>query len=233
MGDTKVIAFGVVLCALAMGVHWNALDCGFAFDDSAAIVDNADSHWNDSSITEVFQNDFWGTLATRRVSHKSYRPIVVLTYRFQDFLHGLSPYWFHFGNNLIHCLVTLMCFGMILELTHSTFGAFAAAAIFAVHPVHVEAVTGIVGRAEELCAVFYILGYYVYRRFLRVQSGIQSSLLLVLFTLCVLTSGTWVLHDSCAGSVTSAQRCRRKLEAHCHCCASQKALLWAVWQRSQ
>ena len=35
--------------------------------------------------------------------------------------------------------------------------------MFAVHPIHTEAVSGLVGRAEMLCGVFYLLALIVYR----------------------------------------------------------------------
>ncbi len=41
---------------------------------------------------------------------------------------------------------------------------FMAALLFAVHPVHVEAVTGIVGRAELLSSIFFLLALLSYKR---------------------------------------------------------------------
>ncbi len=41
--------------------------------------------------------------------------------------------------------------------------ALAASLLFAVHPVHTEAVTGVVGRAELLSSVFFILALLSYR----------------------------------------------------------------------
>lgn len=63
-------------------------------------------------------------------------------------------------------------------------GALLSSIIFAVHPVHVEAVTGIVGRAELLCAIFSLLVLLIYfhvkksahRPFLR-ETGLVMSLL--------------------------------------------------------
>ncbi|KAH6920602.1 hypothetical protein HPB50_028410 [Hyalomma asiaticum] len=40
----------------------------------------------------------------------------------------------------------------------------AAALLFAVHPVHTEAVTGVVGRAESLSSVFFLLAFLAYDR---------------------------------------------------------------------
>lgn len=39
-----------------------------------------------------------------------------------------------------------------------------AAALFATHPIHTEAVTGLVGRAEVLAAIFYLLALFAYAR---------------------------------------------------------------------
>jgi len=40
--------------------------------------------------------------------------------------------------------------------------AFLAATIFAVHPIHAEAVAGIVGHAELICAAFSIFAVLLY-----------------------------------------------------------------------
>ncbi|MDC3379189.1 hypothetical protein OAX78_02800, partial [Planctomycetota bacterium] len=42
--------------------------------------------------------------------------------------------------------------------------ALAVGVLFAVHPVHTEAVTSIVGRAELLCALFFLLAVLLHRR---------------------------------------------------------------------
>ncbi len=39
-----------------------------------------------------------------------------------------------------------------------------SAVLFAVHPVHTESVTGIVGRADTLCCIFYIFGFFCFVR---------------------------------------------------------------------
>ncbi|NIP96229.1 MAG: hypothetical protein GWO24_23480, partial [Akkermansiaceae bacterium] len=43
-------------------------------------------------------------------------------------------------------------------------GALAGALVFAVHPVHVEAVANVVGRAEVLSSVFYLLSCLLFVR---------------------------------------------------------------------
>jgi hypothetical protein len=51
-----------------------------------------------------------------------------------------------------------------------------ACLVFAAHPVHVEAVVGIVGRAEVLCAIFYCTALLSYIRCLEGSASTRASL---------------------------------------------------------
>lgn len=57
----------------------NSYDGDFAFDDTEAIVNNDDIH--DTPFWEIFRNDFWGTKLSHKQSHKSYRPLTILSFR--------------------------------------------------------------------------------------------------------------------------------------------------------
>ena len=57
-----------------------SLDCDFVFDDVSAVKDNRDLRPH-SPITNIFLHDFWGTNMEKEHSHKSYRPLTVLTFR--------------------------------------------------------------------------------------------------------------------------------------------------------
>lgn len=56
-----------------------SLQGDFVFDDSEAIVKNKDI--SSDSWLQPFFNDFWGTNIRSNLSHKSYRPLTILTYR--------------------------------------------------------------------------------------------------------------------------------------------------------
>lgn len=43
-------------------------------------------------------------------SHKSYRPLCVLTFRWNYLIHGLEPYGYHLVNILLHLVVSLLYF---------------------------------------------------------------------------------------------------------------------------
>uniref|UniRef100_L7LWA1 dolichyl-phosphate-mannose--protein mannosyltransferase n=1 Tax=Rhipicephalus pulchellus TaxID=72859 RepID=L7LWA1_RHIPC len=152
----------VVVCALSWLCYVNALGCGFVFDDASAIRDNRDLRPS-TPIGRLFANDFWGTPIHKEQSHKSYRPLCVLTFRLNYWLHELRPMGYHLGNVLLHSLVAML-FLRVCSTTVPLKASVVAALLFAVHPVHTEAVTGVVGRAESLSSVFFLLAFLAYNR---------------------------------------------------------------------
>ncbi|XP_022702000.1 transmembrane and TPR repeat-containing protein CG4050-like isoform X2 [Varroa jacobsoni] len=94
-------------------------------------------------------------------SHKSYRPLSVLTFRISYALHGLQSFGYHLANVLLHAAVSasvLRFSAQWLRINDRIIGAapFLCALLFAIHPIHTEAVTGVVGRAELLSALFFL-----------------------------------------------------------------------------
>ena len=116
-------------------------------------------------------------------SHKSYRPITVLTFRLNYILHELQPLGYHLINILLHATVTLLYHHLCSKLL-STVPAVVAALLFAVHPVHTEAVTGVVGRAELLASIFFLLALLQYGSISRRQGVRWRGLLVV----CIMVS---------------------------------------------
>lgn len=51
----------------------------FVFDDSEAILKNKDIQ--SESWLDPFRSDFWGTSIKNNASHKSYRPLTILTFK--------------------------------------------------------------------------------------------------------------------------------------------------------
>lgn len=54
----------LVVSVVAVVSYWNALQCGFVFDDISAIKDNKDLRPH-TPLSNLFFNDFWGTLMTK------------------------------------------------------------------------------------------------------------------------------------------------------------------------
>ncbi|KAK2838371.1 hypothetical protein Q7C36_013185 [Tachysurus vachellii] len=151
-----------LLAALVLGCYWNSLLCGFVFDDVSAILDNKDLRPS-TPIQNLFHNDFWGTPMSEERSHKSYRPLTVLTFRLNYLLSELSPASYHLFNVFLHvavCVLFLRFCRLLMDRTTS----LVATLLFAVHPIHTEAVTGVVGRAELLSSIFLLAAFLAYTK---------------------------------------------------------------------
>lgn len=153
-------ALGAVVVFTSIVVYHNSCYCGFVFDDISAIKDNRDLRPHTPLINILF-NDFWGTPMHKEQSHKSYRPLTVLTFRWNYMFQQLEPMGYHLVNMLLHSVVCLMYFRMC-SMFVPELSSFAAAMLFAVHPIHTEAVTGVVGRAETLSSIFFLAAFTLY-----------------------------------------------------------------------
>ncbi|XP_006867035.1 PREDICTED: transmembrane and TPR repeat-containing protein 1 [Chrysochloris asiatica] len=145
--------------------YGNSLQGEFVHDDVWAILNNPDVRPDAPLGWGIFANDFWGKGMAENTSHKSYRPLCVLTFKLNIFLTGLNPFYFHVVNVILHCLVTLVLMYTCDKTVFKNRGlAFITALLFAVHPIHTEAVTGIVGRADVLACLLFLLTFLSYNR---------------------------------------------------------------------
>ncbi|XP_014637344.1 PREDICTED: transmembrane and TPR repeat-containing protein 4 isoform X2 [Ceratotherium simum simum] len=150
-------------------------DGDFVFDDSEAIVNNKDLR-AETPLGDLWHHDFWGSRLSSNTSHKSYRPLTVLTFRINYYLSGgFHPVSFHVVNILLHGGISVLMvdvfsvlFGGLQytskgrRLNLAPRSSLLAALLFAVHPVHTECVAGVVGRADLLGALFFLLSFLGY-----------------------------------------------------------------------
>ncbi|KAH8279438.1 hypothetical protein KR026_009582 [Drosophila bipectinata] len=196
------------ICVACIACYYNSTQCGLVFDDISAIRDNKDLRPH-TPLRNVFLNDFWGTPMRKEQSHKSYRPLTVLTFRFNYLLHSLEPFGYHLVNLLLHLIVCLLwrrvcrlllrqCAAMGSNAVSTPASssslntcAFVASLLFATHPVHTEAVTGVVGRAELLSSICFLAAFLTYAKSVG-DSGCSRRTrwltLLVCFGSCLLAS---------------------------------------------
>lgn len=147
-----------LVCRILVGViafvcYVNSCWGDFVFDDSEAIIGNKDIEPG-TPIAKVFADDFWGKEITHKASHKSYRPLTVLTFRWNYwFAGGRNAFGFHFTNVLLHAIVSVM----FLEVCCCLLGdwpwsgrtgakgvsprALFASVLFSLHPIHSESVS--------------------------------------------------------------------------------------------
>ena len=157
----SVALFSSVLTFL---LHIITIYGSFVWDDRAAILGNPDI-LGTRPILDAFKHDFWGQDMTLEMSHKSYRPLTVLSLRLTHFRAGVeSASAYHLDNVLIHAIVTYMfsrvCFVLIGQYIENKkqviLSATLSSILFAVHPIHTEAVASVVGRLYYRILLFVL-----------------------------------------------------------------------------
>lgn len=142
----------------------------FVFDDYVAIVRNSDVTNTSCTIIEsigkIVQHDFWGTNITSKGSHKSYRPLVTFMFNLE---HRFIWNEFIAANmkriNLcLHCIICCLLYHLLPKIFNDIDQnvGWLATVLFAIHPVHTESVCGVVGRADLLCTIFYLISVWTY-----------------------------------------------------------------------
>ncbi|CAB1346800.1 unnamed protein product [Coregonus sp. 'balchen'] len=141
----------IIVALVALLCFINSYDGDFVFDDSEAIVNNKDLN-PATPLNNIWRNDFWGSNLSSNNSHKSYRPLTVLTFRLNYLMAGgLHPVGFHVLNIGLHSLISALMidmFSILLgglaydgngnRISHAPKASLLAGLLFAAHPVHTE-----------------------------------------------------------------------------------------------
>jgi tetratricopeptide (TPR) repeat protein len=116
-----------------------------------------------SNIPRYFTENAW---ASSGVSENLYRPLLLLSVTLDARLYGDWVAGYHLTNIALHGLVTILLFGLLVQMLRMTKGEFRTdspvallvALIFAVHPVYAEVVNSIFNRSEMLVALTGLAG---------------------------------------------------------------------------
>ena len=149
----------ITVSSLALLCYVNSCWGDFVFDDSEAIINNKDVDPSASSVSDVFAHDFWGSNISSKTSHKSYRPLTVLTFQLNFWTAGgRRPFHFHLTNVVLHPVVCLLLLDVLDRWSREckssckdleprpaakrvSVVALVTAILFAVHPIHTESVS--------------------------------------------------------------------------------------------
>jgi len=139
-----------VLVVLTLTAYLPVHRADWVQDDHLAVEKNPVVARGD--LVEILTTHYWAGAAGEDAT--LYRPIPVLTWAAERAVVGhASSGVAHLVNAVLHLLAALLLHAYARRLGAGSFAAAAAALLFAVHPVHVEAVAGIVGRAEILATL--------------------------------------------------------------------------------
>lgn len=134
-------------------VYANSIGNDFVWDDHSLVVNNSLIQ-EETPLIRAFQTDIF---QLGRNQGSFYRPIQILSYRWDLFWWKLASSGYHLTNILLHCLNGWLVYLLCLSLTQGPLAAWLAATWFLIHPVHTEAVAYISGRADLLASLFLLL----------------------------------------------------------------------------
>ena len=148
--------------------YYPSLDVPFMFDDYPNIIANPAVHPETlSDLIDVFDSPV-----------SSDRPLALLSFALNYWLHGLDEFGYHLVNILIHLLNAFLLYTIFVKFplpyndadqdrnkqdNYYRYNlAFYAAALWAVNPVHTQAVTYIVQRMTSMASLFYLAAVYLF-----------------------------------------------------------------------
>lgn len=144
-------------------VRYNMEQGGFFMDDQM-IRKNANVY-EELDWRRVFRTDYWGLemFEEGQWTHKSFRPLTVLSFRLNYWYHTFNSSGWHITNLALHgvCSLLLGLFGAT-ALSLPLDWSLLLVALFFAHPVHTESVLYIVGRADLMCCAFIVLAVLIY-----------------------------------------------------------------------
>jgi len=214
----------LLLSAACLLCYANGLTGEFSYDDKAIVRDNPRIRSPDQ-IEEIFRTEYFGRT---KGTGTSYRPVLLVSYALQWWIHGASAVPYHVVNVAFHVLTTLLLAMLLLRLEVPRALVLATALLFAVHPIHSEAVTSVVGRGETQAAAL-TLGYLLLAlRAAEKRSGRAASLAasLSFYLLAALTKESAVAAPALF-ALCLAWRARGGLLSRLKAAASRGALVYA------
>src|SRR5215471_8435479 len=157
-GNTPPWASHLIRCAILMlivyFVYSNSFQSGFVLDNQFIIkLDPRIKAATLENLKLIWGKDYWWP----KTETGAYRPLVTTSYLLNWSVLGNGTQAseseqlarFHWVNLLAQGINAVLAYFLILNLSRRRWVSFFAAALFAVHPIATEAVTNIIGRADE------------------------------------------------------------------------------------
>lgn len=132
-------------------------------DEGILLTNNRFFISNLSNFFQVFKHDinFPSNVAPY------YRPIFILSFMLNS-QAGSTPLAYHIGNILLHILAAYFVFLFFRELGRKKEISLLASLLFAVHPAVVSVVAWVPGRIEAILAIFILLSFILFIKFLKI-----------------------------------------------------------------
>lgn len=149
--DARPWKAGVLTLLAAFAVYANSLLNGFVWDDTNVILTN--------ELLRGSPLDLFRAIDVTRDYEllPYYRPLAQLSFMIEWIVHGLSPFWMHLFNVLLHGANTFLVYCLIRTLSNNILISLLSALLFAVHPLNTESVDFLSGGRNTMLACFFSL----------------------------------------------------------------------------
>ena len=154
-----VILFGIFL-------YSNVINGKFVWDDNILLAENVYIEGR-AGLPEIFTRDIGSGYG---IKFNYYRPLQISSYKLEHAFWGLDHRGYHITNILLHILTALCVLYLAFALWGNRLLAFLAGMIFVSHPVQTETVAYISNRGDLLCALFFMVSFIFYIRYIKYKN---------------------------------------------------------------
>lgn len=155
-GAVPVAVLFIGFCTLL--AYANSFRAAFTLDSVVIIAQDLRLRaLSAENLGRILRENYWHTYSLTAL----YRPLTTLSYLVNWSVLGgeADPTGYHWVNFFLHWINASLVLILAHRLTASLPSAFVAGMVFALHPVATEAVTNLVGRADELATMGVLVGY--------------------------------------------------------------------------
>ena len=181
------------LATLAIvATYGNSFSNSFHYDDFHSIVENP--HIRVLGNIPAFFSD--PSLFSSMPERAMYRPLVLVTYALNHWVHGYEIFGYHLVNVALHISSTIAVYLLGIAVVGNARASAFGALLFGLHPLQAEATNYISSRSESLAAFWYLLALLLYLRWRarqRSNPGVIYLASLAAFALALLSKATAVV----------------------------------------
>ena len=151
-----------LLILVAVVFYQGVLTCGFVYDDVEQILQNPFVK-NPHLWRRIFLGPVW-SFAGRGAQTSFYRPLHIFSYWLVCRVAGFNPGAYHLFQLALYALTIWIVYRLGRKILQNELAAFAGALLWTLHPLHVEAVAWAAAIPEVGCALFCLLGFWMFLR---------------------------------------------------------------------
>jgi len=117
----------------------------------------------------------------------NYLPVTMLSFSLDYQLWGLNPRGYHLHNLTLHLICVILVYLFLASFKVPQEVLWISTSLFALHPTNVESILWATERKNLLAALFFLLSFLLYGKFLASQSRIQYLLSVFLYLISLLS----------------------------------------------